>query len=123
MTMINYEINRGEVYMADLGNTKGSIQGGSRPVVIISNPLNNKFAPTVNVLPVTSKTKNNIPVHVGIGRECGLPTDSTILTEQMITINKAQLTKLMGRCTTKKMKDIAKAIILQVNLEDDLLAV
>lgn len=109
--------------MADLGNKGGSIQGGIRPVVIISNPLNNKFAPTVNVLPITSKTKNNIPVHVNIGVESGLPTESTILTEQMMVINKSQLTKLIGKCTQDKMRAIAKAIVLQVYLEDDLKAV
>lgn len=118
--MINYKIERGQIYMADLGKGQGSIQGGVRPVVIVSNSLNNRFAPTVNVLPITSQTKNNIPVHVSVGRESGLPTESTVLVEQMITINKKQLTKLIGKCTFEKMKDIARAIILQVNLEEDL---
>lgn len=121
--MVNYKVNRGEVYMADLGGGKGSIQGGTRPVVIISNPLNNKFAPTVNVLPITSQAKNNLPVHVNIGLESGLPTQSTVLAEQIITVNKSQLTKLMGKCTIEKMREIAKAIVLQVNLQDDLKAV
>ena len=43
--------------MVNLGVGKGSIQGGIRPVVIISNSMNNKFSPTVNVLPVTSRAK------------------------------------------------------------------
>lgn len=114
------EIKRGEIYMANLGNTLGSVQGGIRPVVIISNPLNNKFAPTLNVLPITSKTKNNIPVHVNVSAECGLQEESTVLVEQMTIINKSQLTKLIGKCTHEKMIAIAKAIVLQIYLEDDL---
>lgn len=117
---INYKINRGRIYMADLGGRKGSIQGGSRPVIVISNPINNKFSPTINVIPLTSKVKNNIPVHVSIGRESGLEVESTALTEQVLTINKSQLTRMLGQCTRDKMKEIAKAIILQVHLEDDL---
>ena len=117
--MLN-EIKRGEIYMADLGVGKGSIQGGVRPVVIVSNPMNNKFAPTVNVLPITSKTKNNLPIHVSVGAECGLQEESTVLVEQMTIINKSQLTKLIGKCTHEKMRAIAKAIVLQMYLEDDL---
>ncbi len=118
--MINYKIERGQIYMANLGQGKGSIQGGSRPVVVISNPLNNKYSPTINVLPITSKTKNNLPVHVDIGKECGLITESTVLVEQLITINKSQLISLVGKCTFKKMRDIAKAIMIQINLIEDL---
>ena len=117
--MTNYKIERGQIYMANLGQGKGSIQGGNRPVVVISNPLNNKYSPTINVLPITSKTKNNLPVHVDIGKECGLITESTVLVEQLITINKSQLISLVGRCTLKKMRDIAKAIMIQINLIED----
>lgn len=121
--MINYKVERGEIYMADLGSAIGSIQGGARPVVIISNPLNNKFAPTLNVLPITSQTKNNIPVHVNVGCESGLNMPSTILAEQVLTINKSQLTKLVGKCSGEKMREIARAIILQINLQSEMQAV
>mgnify|MGYP001768838948 CR=1 FL=1 len=86
------KIHWGGIYLADLGEGKGFIQGGIRPVVVISNQANNKFAPIVNILPITSsKTKKNMPVHVDIDKECGLLTDSVVLTEQIQTINKTQL--------------------------------
>lgn len=120
--MNRYKINRGEIYMADLGESKGSVQSGIRPVVIVSNAPNNKYSPIINVLPITSKTKNNIPVHVNIGSESGLPHDSTILVEQILTINKFQLTKLVGKCSKNTMREIARAIILQTSLEDSLVS-
>lgn len=106
--------------MADLGNQKGAIQSGIRPVVIMSNPMNNKFAPIVNVLPITSKTKNNIPVHVDIGEECGLFKKSIVLPEQVLTINKTQLKELIGRCPNNIMEDISRAVFLQMYLCENL---
>ncbi len=116
--MTNYKISRGEIYMADLGVGLGSVQGGTRPVVIVSNSLNNKFSPTVNVLPITSQTKNSIPVHVNIGIESGLPKESTVLVEQILTVDKRKLTKQLGNCTREIMGKIAKAIILQTELTE-----
>ncbi len=115
--MLNQIIKRGQVYNADLGKQGGSIQAGVRPVVIISNNLNNKFSPTVNVLPITSKTKNNIPVHVGIGITEGLPQLSTVLVEQMVTINKNQLTQCLGQCSMNKMHEIERAILIQNGID------
>lgn len=118
-------IKRGEVYLTNLGNREGSIQSGIRPVIIISNDMNNKFSPTINVLPVTSKTKNNIPVHVGIGEHEGLKQKSTILVEQVLTINKNELKERMGKCSRYKMYEIEKAIMLQngINIESHLIAI
>lgn len=115
--MLNQIIKRGEVYQANLGKQEGSIQAGVRPVVIVSNNLNNKFSPTVNILPITSKTKNNIPVHVEIGITEGLSQLSTVLVEQVVTINKNQLTKLIGQCSEQKMYQIEKAILLQNGID------
>ena len=56
--MLNMNIKRGEIYLVDLGNQKGSIQSGKRPVVVISNNMNNKYSPTINILPITSKSSN-----------------------------------------------------------------
>ena len=109
--MIN--IKRGEIYLVNLGNQKGSIQSGKRPVIIISNNMNNKYSPIVNVLPITSKTKNNIPVHVRIGVESGLIKESTILAEQNIPINKDQIIKYVGKCNKYKMYEIEKALLIQ----------
>lgn len=121
--MTNYKFQRGEIYMADLGTRVGSVQGGTRPVVIISNPLNNKYSPTVNVLPLTTRTKNNLPVHVTVGLESGLTHESTILAEQVLTLDKSKLIKLVGTCPQEIMNKVTKAIMIQMSITNELQAV
>ena len=123
--MLNKIIKRGEIYLANLGSRDGSIQSGIRPVLIISNDINNKFSPTINVLPITSRAKNNIPVHVDIGKREGLQQESTVLTEQATTINKSQLEDHIGKCSKHKIYEIEKAIMLQngIDLHSHLLAI
>lgn len=40
-------IKRGDIYYAELNPVIGSEQGGTRPVLIISNDIGNKHSPTV----------------------------------------------------------------------------
>lgn len=89
-------MKRGEIYYADLGKTYGSEQGGIRPVLLISNDIGNRYSPTVIILPFTSKNKVKLPTHVDVPRrESGLPKDSTLLTEQVRTIDKQ---KIIDKC-------------------------
>ncbi|HSH51417.1 MAG TPA: type II toxin-antitoxin system PemK/MazF family toxin [Bacteroidales bacterium] len=113
-------IKRGEIFLADLGKNKGSIQSGIRPVLVISNPKNNMYSLTINILPITSQIKKNLPVHVSIGIECGLQKKSTVLTEQIITVNKSQLIKFIGKCNNYKMIQVTKAMFLQFYMQEEL---
>lgn len=117
--MIINNVKRGGIYLANLGNQFGSVQSGKRPVIVISNPKNNRFSPVVNVLPITSKRKNNIPVHVNIGTECGLKRESTVLTEQVITVDKGQLIEYIGSCNNKTMAEITRAMVIQFHMIED----
>lgn len=40
-------IKRGDIYYAELNPVIGSEQGGTRPVLIISNDIGNKHSPSV----------------------------------------------------------------------------
>lgn len=49
-------LNRGDILFVDMGiQPEGSIQGGLRPVVVISNNLANKFSPVVTVVDFVRK--------------------------------------------------------------------
>ena len=48
-------IKRGDIYYAELNPVIGSEQGGTRPVLIISNDIGNKHSPTVIIAPITSR--------------------------------------------------------------------
>ena len=86
-------IKRGDIYYAELNPVIGSEQGGTRPVLIISNDIGNKHSPTVIIAPITSRihTKAKIPTHTLIKDFDGLDKNSIILFEQIRTIDKQRL--------------------------------
>ena len=47
-------MKRGEIYWANLNPVIGSEIAKNRPVLIISNDLNNQYADVVTILPITS---------------------------------------------------------------------
>lgn len=95
--MITTEYRRGEIYLCDLGEHNGHVQGGCRPVIIISKN-NSTRSPTVIVAPITTKLKSqNLPTHIKLNREFGLKEPSLILVEQLRTVNKGQMTEYIGK--------------------------
>ena len=88
---------RMEIYYAKLLKTKGSVQYGHRPVLILSNDVANRFAQTVIVAPLTSRQKNNIPTHVVIDLGGRKSPKSTIMCEQVRTISVKQLGIKIGK--------------------------
>lgn len=73
-------IKRGDIYYANLNPVIGSEQGGTRPVLIISNDTGNKHSPTVIVAAITGQigTKKKLPTHTIVHNVNGLDKDSII---------------------------------------------
>lgn len=94
-------IFRGEIFMADLGleNKENGEQKGYRPVVVIQNDRGNRHAPTVIVASITSRNKTSLPTHQNINLE----EASTIMFEQIFTISKTRLKKLVGRLSEAEL--------------------
>lgn len=85
-------IKRGEIYYAELNPVIGSEQGGTRPVLIISNNTGNRYSSTVIIAAITSRqTKNKLPTHYDLNGVSGLPADSIVLLEQIRTVDKKRL--------------------------------
>lgn len=83
------KVRWGDIYRCDLGNMKGSVQCGIRPVIVIQNDRLNQNSPTVTVAVITSVIKKQeMSSHILIGRECGLKEPSMILLEQTRTVDK-----------------------------------
>ena len=105
------EIKRGQIYYADLSPVKGSEQGGYRPVLIIQNDIGNKYSPTVIVAVITSRhTKANLPTHIWLNAECGLPKESMVECEQVRTIDKSRLKEFVGAASQEVMTEIDKGL-------------
>ena len=56
-------IKRGDIYYANLNPVIGSEQGGTRPVLIISNDTGNKHSPTVIVAAITGQKEKTTDTH------------------------------------------------------------
>lgn len=98
-------MKRGEIYLAELPKGMGSEQSGLRPVVVIQNDCGNKYSPTTIVAVITSKRKADIPTHVPLSAEkYNLKYDSTILAEQLFTLDKK---RLHTKISSLDLEDIA----------------
>ena len=111
-------IKRGDIFYADLNPVVGSEQGGTRPVLIISNDIGNRHSPTVIVAAITSRvhTKAKLPTHTAVNDFEGLDKDSIILLEQIRTIDKHRLKQYMGLMPDNIMARVDKALAISISL-------
>ena len=112
------EINRGEVYYADLSPVIGCEQGGTRPVVIVQNNVGNRHSPTVIAAAITSKQdKPSLPTHISVKAEsCGLAKDSVVLLEQIRTLDKRRLRERAGCITPEDQRRVDEALEVSIGL-------
>lgn len=91
-------INRGEIWLADLNPTRGSEQAGIRPVIIFQNDMVTKFTTTVLAIPLTTNLRRALlPTCTQITKgEGGLEKDSVALCHQMRVIDKTRLQRRLG---------------------------
>lgn len=111
--------SRGDIYIVDLKVYEGSsIQGGLRPVVVLSNDKNNAHSTVVTIIPLTSKIKRTfLPTHVTI-TGCGLRKESQAQAEQIRTINKSDLSdkNYIGHISDMTVMDsIVSAVVCQIS--------
>ena len=115
--IMNKEVKRLDMWNANLGKNKGSVQSGERPVVVLGNDKGNKFSPVVIVAPVTSKVKKPMPTHVRVeANEIELYDDSIILLEQIMTISKDQLEFKIATLPEKFQQPISKALSISLQM-------
>lgn len=113
-------IKRGEIYYAELNPVIGSEQGGTRPVLIISNNTGNRYSPTVIIAAITSRqTKSKLPTHYDLNGVSGLPADSIVLLEQIRTIDKKRLKERLARLDSLIMEAIATPLLISIGVKVD----
>lgn len=110
-------IKRGEIYWATLGDTAGSEQGGTRPVLIIQNDMGNRYSPVTIVAPLTTKirTKHHIPTNVYL-RPDEVGRESAVHCEQIRAISKDRLGDYIATLSDERMKDIDNALKISLDL-------
>ena len=112
-------MKRGDVYIADLEPIVGSEQGGVRPVLVVQNDLGNKSGSTVIVAAMTtSSRKPNLPTHIALDNVKKLEKETTVLLEQIRTIDKARLKSHVVTLNEANMRKIDEALLISMGLND-----
>jgi len=112
-------IKRGETYLAALDPVIGKEIAKTRPVVVVSNDINNEYSGTVTVFPITSASMGKVyPFEVFLPKGSGrLPKDSKVKADQIRTLDKRRLVKRIGKLEHTLMEAIESAIKIHLGLD------
>lgn len=112
-------ISRGDIYLAALDPVIGREIAKTRPVVVVSNNINNQYGGTVTVLPITSKNLRKIyPFEVLLPKGVGnLPKNSKVKADQIRTLDRVRLLKHIGSLELREMDKLTKAMRLHLALQ------
>ncbi|MGL5806663.1 MAG: type II toxin-antitoxin system PemK/MazF family toxin [Xenococcaceae cyanobacterium] len=111
-------MKRGDIYYADLSPTIGSEIAKRRPILIVSNDINNRAASTITILPITSKVDRVYPFEILLQPEdSGLSKPSKIQAQQIRTISKQRIIGgVLGSLNNNLMQLVKVAIELHLAL-------
>lgn len=117
--MVKSIIRRGDIFLANLEPRKGSEQGGVRPVLIIQNDISNKHSPVTIIAAITSKIfEKEFPTNVFISKkDSGLDRDSTILLNQVRTIDNSRILKKIGSLDFHLLNKVDLALKVSLDLD------
>ena len=120
------KIRRGDILYADLGvQYRGSMQGGMRPVVVVSNNRANKHSTVITVVPLSTKIykKRSLPTHVFISAYKAEGLDQTYACRHK-NLNSAHIYRLslfvehMGKVDEETLGRITEGVQVQVGVYD-----
>lgn len=85
-------MKRGDIYFAELNPTVGAEIKKTRPVLIVSNDINNLYSDTITVIPLSSKIDKIFPFEVYLKKsDSKLEKDGKAKCHQIRTISKKRL--------------------------------
>lgn len=116
--MNSVTINRGDIFYANLDPVIGSEISKTRPVLIISNDINNNYSNTVTIIPISStKGKNIYPFEVLLkASDVNLKNDSIAKINQIRTIDKQRLINKISSLSNFLISEVEQAIINHLDL-------
>jgi mRNA interferase MazF len=114
-------IKQFDLWIADLNPAKGNIPGKIRPVVIVQTDLLNKVIhPTTIICPLTSDLSKNskiLRLQVAANEINGLEKDSSVLIDQIRTVNNIKLIKHLGKLEEKYHQQLKNSIVNILDLK------
>lgn len=106
-------MKRGEVWWINFEPAIGGEIRKKRPAIIVSNDSANKFLNRIQVVSLTSKTKNLYPSEAYVfvsGKE------SKAMADQLATVSKERLFTRIGMISSDDMQKVEEAIKIQLDL-------
>jgi mRNA interferase MazF len=88
----------------------------ARPVIVLTRPQVRPYLNSVTVAPITS-TIRGLSTEVPVGRSNGLDHDSVISCDNITTVRRAALGKLLGYLQPAQEPALARAIAAAYDLE------
>ena len=114
---MNGAVRRGDLFWVDWNPGRGSEQVGVRPALVVQNDVGNEHGSTTIVAAVTTRTGRAYPFQVGVtAAESGLPRDSSVMLNQLQTIDKARLREWVGQVGPARMAEVDRALHLSLGL-------
>lgn len=112
-------ILRGDIIIVNFEPVKGSEQGGIRPALVIQNNFGNSNSPVIIVAAITSKKFNkNYPTNVVLSKkDSKLKIDSTVLLNQIRTIDKTRIQKRISTLDSHTMFQVETAIKVSLGID------
>jgi mRNA interferase MazF len=112
---------RGELFWVSLDPTIGSEIAKTRPCLVISNDLGNRYSDRVIVAPITASGLSRIyPYEVLVkAGEGGLAEDSKVMLDQIRSVDKRRLGRRIGALRHELMRDVNHAIRLSLAVDRD----
>lgn len=113
-------LERGQIVMVELSEGNGSVQGGLRPCVVVSNNKANQFSPVVICVPLSSNiNKKKLPTHAIIKpnpSDNKLKRASVALCEQIMTITKDSIRFVTGKLSSEETARINECMKISLSL-------
>jgi mRNA interferase MazF len=108
----------GEVHEANLDPALGVETGKTRPVLIVSNDISNRYSSTVTVLPITGKPlRKEYPFEVAVpANTAGLSVASRVKANQIRTLDKQRLVGFRGVLPQEYLVKVNRALRIHLNI-------
>ena len=107
-------IRRGDILWADLGMfPTTSVQGGVRPVIVVSNNKANTYSSVITVVPLTSR------IFISKYDMTGIRKGSLALAEQVMSISTKCIIEKCGRVNKWSLDRVLKAVRIQMGMEGE----
>lgn len=111
-------INRGDIWLADLNPARGSEQAGLRPVLVFQNDLINRFTTTVLAIPLTTNLRrSSLPSCMLISQgEGGLSSDSVALCHQLRALDQTRLKRRLESISSATLTAVEGHVLFTLGI-------